>query len=369
MRVLLSTIGSRGDVQPLVALALALRELGQDVRLCVPPDFREWIEGLGFAVTPIGPELRTFAAARPASAAPPSPMTAEQRRQLAEALGRRAVHDGRRGGGGLRRHRRGHGAPDRRALRGGAAGHSRTSSPPTVRSSFRRRTTRRRRCRRCRGKPSTRRRPTTRRCGRATRSASTICSARRSTPTARRSGSRRSTTCGATSSATGRGSPRIASLAPWPDPAEGSRVPDRRVDRAGRASARGGHRGLPRRGRAADLLRVRQHPRRAGPRRGDAADGARARPPRDRVPRLGRPDARRCARLPGDRRSQPAGACSPASPPWSTTAARAPPRSPRSPARRRSSSRRSTTSTISRGGCRTWASARRMRPAHRPRRR
>jgi vancomycin aglycone glucosyltransferase len=85
MRALLSTIGSRGDVQPLVALALALRELGQDVRLCVPPDFREWIEGLGFAVTPIGPELRTFTASRPASAGPPLPMTAEQRRQLVDA--------------------------------------------------------------------------------------------------------------------------------------------------------------------------------------------------------------------------------------------------------------------------------------------
>jgi vancomycin aglycone glucosyltransferase len=31
MRVLLSTIGSRGDVQPLVALAVALRALGQEV--------------------------------------------------------------------------------------------------------------------------------------------------------------------------------------------------------------------------------------------------------------------------------------------------------------------------------------------------
>jgi hypothetical protein len=37
MRVLLSTIGSRGDVQPLVALALQLRAPGQEVRLCVPP--------------------------------------------------------------------------------------------------------------------------------------------------------------------------------------------------------------------------------------------------------------------------------------------------------------------------------------------
>jgi vancomycin aglycone glucosyltransferase len=82
MRVLLSTIGSRGDVQPLVALATELRTLGQEVHLCVPPDFREWIEGLGFSVTPIGPELRTLTAARPASTMPAPSL--EQRRQMAE---------------------------------------------------------------------------------------------------------------------------------------------------------------------------------------------------------------------------------------------------------------------------------------------
>ena len=83
MRVLLSTIGSRGDVQPLAALALELTTLGQDVRLCVAPDFQAWIAGLGLAVTPIGPELRPMMAARPAT--PPAPMTPEQRRALAEA--------------------------------------------------------------------------------------------------------------------------------------------------------------------------------------------------------------------------------------------------------------------------------------------
>jgi vancomycin aglycone glucosyltransferase len=36
MRVLLSTIGSRGDVQPLVALALQLRALGQEVLVPLP---------------------------------------------------------------------------------------------------------------------------------------------------------------------------------------------------------------------------------------------------------------------------------------------------------------------------------------------
>jgi vancomycin aglycone glucosyltransferase len=83
MRVLLSTIGSRGDVQPLAALALQLRALGQDVHLCLPPDFRSWIEGLGLSVTPIGPEVRkTAAAARPAKPVPPTP---EQRRQMVEA--------------------------------------------------------------------------------------------------------------------------------------------------------------------------------------------------------------------------------------------------------------------------------------------
>jgi vancomycin aglycone glucosyltransferase len=84
MRMLLSTIGSRGDVQPLAALALQLRALGQEVRLCVPPDFREWIEGSGIPVTPIGPEVRAFAvASRPAT--PPAPPTPEQMRQLMDA--------------------------------------------------------------------------------------------------------------------------------------------------------------------------------------------------------------------------------------------------------------------------------------------
>jgi len=81
MRVLLSTIGSRGDVQPLVALAAELKALGRDVHLCVPPDFRDWIEGLGMPVTSIGPELRSTAKPRTAPTAPISP---ELRRQMIE---------------------------------------------------------------------------------------------------------------------------------------------------------------------------------------------------------------------------------------------------------------------------------------------
>ena len=58
MQVLLSSIGSRGDVQPIVALALELRTLGHRARLCVAPNFKEWIESYGLECTPIGPDLK-----------------------------------------------------------------------------------------------------------------------------------------------------------------------------------------------------------------------------------------------------------------------------------------------------------------------
>jgi vancomycin aglycone glucosyltransferase len=48
----------------------------------VPPDFREPIESLGLPVTPIGPELRKFAASTPS--APLGLPSAELRRQLVD---------------------------------------------------------------------------------------------------------------------------------------------------------------------------------------------------------------------------------------------------------------------------------------------
>jgi len=57
-----------------------LKALGQEVRLCVPPDFRDWIESLGMPVIPIGPELRWTGKASPLAALP----TPEQRRQMIE---------------------------------------------------------------------------------------------------------------------------------------------------------------------------------------------------------------------------------------------------------------------------------------------
>jgi sterol 3beta-glucosyltransferase len=47
MRVLLSTYGTRGDVQPFVALAKALKASGHDVSLCTPTGFRDMVERHG----------------------------------------------------------------------------------------------------------------------------------------------------------------------------------------------------------------------------------------------------------------------------------------------------------------------------------
>jgi vancomycin aglycone glucosyltransferase len=54
MRVLLSTFGSRGDVQPVLALAVALRSLGADARVCAPPD-EEFVKLFAAAEVPLLP--------------------------------------------------------------------------------------------------------------------------------------------------------------------------------------------------------------------------------------------------------------------------------------------------------------------------
>ena len=43
MQILLSSIGSRGDVQPILALGLELLALGHTARLCTAPNFKAWI--------------------------------------------------------------------------------------------------------------------------------------------------------------------------------------------------------------------------------------------------------------------------------------------------------------------------------------
>ncbi len=67
-RVLLSTYGTRGDVEPLVALAVELRALGADVLMGTPPDeeFTDRLGGLGIESVPVGPPVRAVMGATPA---------------------------------------------------------------------------------------------------------------------------------------------------------------------------------------------------------------------------------------------------------------------------------------------------------------
>ncbi|MCX5425367.1 glycosyltransferase [Streptomyces sp. NBC_00078] len=72
MRVLLSTWGSRGDVEPLAGLAVRLRELGAEVRVCAPPDeeFVALLDRAGVPLVPLGPTVRSVVTGtRPPSAA------------------------------------------------------------------------------------------------------------------------------------------------------------------------------------------------------------------------------------------------------------------------------------------------------------
>jgi len=60
MRVLLTTWGSRGDVQPLVGLAVALRACGAEARVCAPPDFEDLLARVGVEMVPAGRSVRAL---------------------------------------------------------------------------------------------------------------------------------------------------------------------------------------------------------------------------------------------------------------------------------------------------------------------
>jgi vancomycin aglycone glucosyltransferase len=61
MRVVLVTYGSRGDVEPMTALAQQLHALGAVVHVCAPPDFAELFGKVDVAFTPFGWPIRALA--------------------------------------------------------------------------------------------------------------------------------------------------------------------------------------------------------------------------------------------------------------------------------------------------------------------
>ncbi len=60
MKVVLTTVGSRGDVQPFLALAQALRAAGHNVILGAPPNFKGWIETYGIPYVSCGIDVQAF---------------------------------------------------------------------------------------------------------------------------------------------------------------------------------------------------------------------------------------------------------------------------------------------------------------------
>ncbi len=60
MKIALASYGSRGDIEPCVAVGLELLRRGHEVRLAVPPDLIDFAESAGLAAVPFGPETQVW---------------------------------------------------------------------------------------------------------------------------------------------------------------------------------------------------------------------------------------------------------------------------------------------------------------------
>lgn len=63
MRVMLATVGTRGDVQPMVALAQALKARGHAPVIACPATFRDWVRSYGMEHHALGEDLQALIAA------------------------------------------------------------------------------------------------------------------------------------------------------------------------------------------------------------------------------------------------------------------------------------------------------------------
>ena len=65
LRVVLAAVGSRGDVQPMLALAQALVARGHDAVVAAPANFEPWVRDLGFKFVPLGVDMQLFLSENP----------------------------------------------------------------------------------------------------------------------------------------------------------------------------------------------------------------------------------------------------------------------------------------------------------------
>ncbi len=72
MRIAFATLGTRGDVQPSLAVAQAMRAAGHDAFLLSSPDFEEWAVRCGVPLTPHGPAAHAVLAERPSAISHPA---------------------------------------------------------------------------------------------------------------------------------------------------------------------------------------------------------------------------------------------------------------------------------------------------------
>jgi len=92
MKIVISSIGSRGDIQPIVALATTLQSSGHVVTLCVPPNFKPFVETHGIACVPVGPDVQKWTASLGAQPGAKQP-SKEQIRKMAMAGLKGVVQD------------------------------------------------------------------------------------------------------------------------------------------------------------------------------------------------------------------------------------------------------------------------------------
>ncbi len=91
MKVLISTLGSRGDVQPFLALAVGLQQAGHRVTLSAPYNFTDWIQSYGVQPYPIQFNPQEFMQRPDVQSATKSRNVLKQLRLMRELLGPKMV--------------------------------------------------------------------------------------------------------------------------------------------------------------------------------------------------------------------------------------------------------------------------------------